>query len=965
MRQALPKHKRTMPLPLDTLQASLESHFRDLARLRSASGLPLFAFEHGLEQSQIEELSSHVRAQIRVGNGRLNSGHWLSWIVYASEIGYGYTGEEYWQSFEEQTPGWDGHHRDTLRGWFRKFHTTYRGVEPTGPWATNFPIIAWPITHAILPKYLQYQFARAIHQNRYRLASLGERDPKTMGRLLAAYSEDSSIRFRQFLQQEELTGRIVLGLLGADTYDASGPIYPSTLKRIVRDLDNVRATRTWLKDVRAVVAKFKGIGHGSGNHEFRSVETREVSASKPVDFDIAPRLFLRHSGSGKWAVGLSVPSLGVVAALRPEVGTVLRATRTRIAGATDIKPAGWVLSVNRSSILKAWPTPGAALLQFEKSHPVLEALLKSDFTMGSETLWLFRIGPDGLAREISGRAVRPGYDYIVVAPNMPSMRGLSAPISLECDGVLGCRLSLPPSLTVEQTKVLTEAGLQVARTISVWPAGLPCRGWNSEGQSEWLTTEEPCLGLLHDHPVSSFLIRVNGATQGVVTAGAPGTPLFIRLNRFPVGTHRMSVTAQRQGSIADLTQRTPTDGFLDLIVREPEPWIPGVSAHSGLIVTVTPHDADLDEFWTGKAEISVIGPESHQVTCTISLERADGEEIFLAHTGQSIPLPLTPEIMQKKIEAVAEREASTSWRYPEASVGRLRIHGGELGEFVLEFHRDVPPLRWLIRKTGDKVLLKLADDTGSPAPAECESFSMSRPSDGLAGATASLQTGVESAPPGALYVARNGSQTDAVVVSHGFAQEGLKGLGATPTCDNIADGALSLKKAIVVLDMWSSARVAGSLGEARRRQVTRSLTNALFTKVCGRNWATAEQAFLDNPRATSSADALQHKVCNYGGFGVVIKDNYQKFLSEEAGAWYADLCKRYRICESRALCDFAVRLAFEPRKMSVVYKEKLDELAKQAASRPAVVRGARFGKLLCDEFLPNEVASFGRGLKWL
>jgi hypothetical protein len=964
MRQALQEHKRTMPLPLDTLQASLDAHFRDLAHSRSASGLPLFAFEHGLDTSQIEELSLHVRAQIQAGNGRL-SGHWLPWIVYASEIGYGYTGEEYWQSFEEQTPGWEGHHRDALRGWFRKFHTTYRGVEPSGPWATNFPIIAWPITHAILPKYLQYQFARAIHQNRYRLASLGELDPKTMGRLLAAYTDDPSTRFQQFLQQEELTGRILLGLLGADTDDASGPIYPNTLKRIVEDLDAVRATRTWLKDVRTVIAKFKGIGHGSGNLAIRSGETREGGAPKPVDIDIRPRLFLRHSGGGSWAVGLSVPSLAAVAALKPEVGAVLRATRTRVAGGIDIKPSGWVLSSNRAAIVKTWPVPGTALLQFEKSHPVLDALLKSDFTMGEESLWLFRIGPDGLAREITGRTVRPNTDYILLAAVRPSVAGLSTEVAVECAGAEACRLSLPSSLSAEQTKALTASGLQVARTISVWPAGLPCRGWDGEGQSEWLTTEEPVLGIVHDHPVSSFLIRMNGATHCTVNAGAPGTPLFIKLNRLPAGTHRMSVVAQRQGSIADLTQRTPTDGFLDLVVREPEPWVPGVSAHSGLIVTVTPYDADLDDFWTGKAEISVMGPESHQVTCSISLERTNGEEVFSENTGQSVPLPLTPEAMRKKVEAIAEREASTSWRYPEASVGCLRIHGGELGEFVHEFHRDVPPLRWLIRKSGDKVLLKLADDTGSGQHAECESFSMSRPTEAITNDAIKLQVGIESVPPGALYVARSGSHTDAVVLSHGFAHEGLKGLGVTPSFANVVDGSMSLKQAIIVLDMWSSARVVGSLADVRRAQVTRDLTNAIFAKLCGRHWTEAERTFLGSPRAPSVSDALQHRVCDFGGFGVVIKDNYAKFLSEEAGAWYAELCKRYKICESRTLCEFAIRLAFEPRKMSAVYKDRLDELAKQAASGPAVVRGARFGKLLCHEFLPNESASFGRGHKWL
>jgi len=953
-----------MPSPLDTLQASLDAHFSDLAASRSVSSLPLFALEHGLDAPQLEELSQNVRAQIRNG-GRL-SGHWLPWIVYASEIGYGYTGEEYWQSFEELTPGWEGHHRDSLRGWFRKFHTIYRGVEPSGPWAANFPIIAWPITHAILPKYLQYQFARAIYQNRFRLASLGDLDAKTMGQLLAAYTDDPSTRFQQFLQQEELTGRILLGLLGADTDGANEPIYPSTLKRIVADLDAVRLTSAWLRDVRTVVAKFKGIGHGSGNFVNRnSSESREGSTSKHADLEIRPRIFLRHSGGGSWAVGLAIPSLAPVASLKPEIGAVLRTTRMRLAGGTDVRPAGWVLSANRAAIIKNWPAPGTALLQFEKSHPVLDAFLKSDFTMRTESLWLFRISPDGLAREITGRTVRPGSDYILLAPDIPSVAGLSVPVELECQGIAGCRISLPPSLSVEQTKALIEVGMQVAKTISVWPAGLPCRGWDGEGRSEWLTTEEPCLGIVHDHPVSTFLVRLNGATQAVVNAGAPGTPIFIKLNRLPAGTHRMSVTAQRQGSIADVTQRAPTDGFLDLIVRQPEPWIPGVSGHSGLIVSVTPLDADLDDFWTGRADISVIGPESHQVTCSVSLERANGEEIFSAQIGQSAPLPLTSDVVRKKIEVVAEREASTSWRYPEASVGRLRIHGGELGEFNHEFHRDVPPLRWLIRKDGDKIILKLADDSGASAPPVCEFFSMSSPTLFVAGDAAKLQAGIESEPPGALYVARSGPHTDAVVVSHVYAQEGLRGLGVIPTFGNVTNNSMSLKKAVEVLNMWASARLAGSLAEVRRTQVTRGLSDAIFARICGKNWTTAEQTFLENPRGASSTDALLHKVCDYGGFGTVIKDNYQNFLSDEAGAWYAELCKRFKVCNSRALCEFAIRLAFEPRKISAVYVDTLDELTKQVASSPAVVRGARFGKILCAEFVPNETASFGRGFKWL
>jgi len=954
-----------MPLALDGLHASLDQHFRGLASLRAASGLPLFAFEHGFDPSRIEELSSLLRARLASGE-RLGT-YWLAWVVYAAEIGYGYTGEEYWQSFEEQTPGWELHHRNLLRNWFKKFHATYRGVQPSGPWADNFPIIAWPITHAILPKYLQHQFARAIYQNRYRLASLGASDAKTMGWLLATYTDDPSTRFQQFLQQEELTGRILLALLGADANDASEPIYPATLQRIVADLDEVRATRAWLKDVRTVVARFKGIGQGSGLPRSRpETETRDRHANAPAAIDVRPKLFLRHSRGGHWAVGLAVPNLAPVAALKSELGAVLRASRSRVAGGTDIKPAGWVLSSNRIAIVKSWPEPGVPLLQFEKSNAALDALLKSDFAMPAEPLWLFRVGPDGIARQIGSRTVRAGTDYILLTTKaLPSILGLSSACAIQCSGVSGCRLSLPSSLSNEHVKLLTNAGLQVAKTISVWPAGLPCRGWDGEGQSEWLTTEEPCLGLDHDHPVSTFLIRLNGATQGVVNAPAPGVPTFIRLNPLPAGRHRLMVTAQRQGSIADITQKSPTEGFLDLLVREPEPWVPGVSAHSGLIVSVDPHDADLEDFWTGKADICVLGPESHQVTCVLAMERPNGEEIFSSQLAVNMPLPLTPEAWRKKLESFIEREEAKTWRYPEASVGRLHIQGGELGEFVLQFHRDVQPLRWLTRRAGGKVLLKLADDTGSEQPAQCESFSMNRPTLAIPGNVAKLQAEAELDPPGALYFARNGSHTSAVIVSHGVTLDGLQGLGVRPTFEDVANGSVSLKSAIVALDLWSSAHLAGPLAEIRRKQVTRELTNAIYARVCGKHWADAEHTFRQSPQSGSTVETLQHKVSKFGGFGAVIKRDFTKFLTDEAADWYAELCKRYNVCKNRALCEFAIRLAFEPRKMSSDYGAKLDQLAKDGASSPEVIRGARFGALLCAQFSPVETAQFERGRKWL
>src|ERR1700691_1731478 len=155
-----------MPMSLEEWQKRLDGHFTRLARSRLASDLPIFALEHDLTAAEFREVSTLLRERLSLGL-RLES-HWLLWVVYATEMGYDYDGDEYWHSFEDRTPRWrDRGSRNQLCDWFTKFRATYHGVKPTGPWAEWFRFIAWPITHAILPKYLQLQFARALYNLRY------------------------------------------------------------------------------------------------------------------------------------------------------------------------------------------------------------------------------------------------------------------------------------------------------------------------------------------------------------------------------------------------------------------------------------------------------------------------------------------------------------------------------------------------------------------------------------------------------------------------------------------------------------------------------------------------------------------------------------------------------------------------------------------------------------------------------
>ena len=74
-----------------------------LRQQRAPTGSPTFALEHGLSQAELVFLKEQVTSSVR--QGRVRGDLWIPLIVYASEIGYEYSGDEYWQTFEASRRG--------------------------------------------------------------------------------------------------------------------------------------------------------------------------------------------------------------------------------------------------------------------------------------------------------------------------------------------------------------------------------------------------------------------------------------------------------------------------------------------------------------------------------------------------------------------------------------------------------------------------------------------------------------------------------------------------------------------------------------------------------------------------------------------------------------------------------------------------------------------------------------------
>lgn len=943
-----------METPLNSWQGRLERHFSRLAAARNAASLPLFALEHGLSEDELQEIASLLHERLALGLWL--DQHWLLWVIYATEIGYDYDGDEYWHSFEERTPRWrDRGSRNRLRDWFNKFRATYHGVKPTGSWAEWFRIIAWPITHAILPKYLQLQFARALYNLRYRLAQLRDPNPVTVGQLLAAHAWDASSRFQEFLQQEELAGRIALALVGNTNVAGHDSIQPATLQRIVSDLERVQSAREWLKETQRYVAD-RIAGAGRLQDSPMSIAEPAYGATDAGARDsprVRPNLMLRPSNSSGWSLVAEIPPFTAIARLHPELHAFLLKTRCKIAGSGDTwLPNAWLLSGTQRRVLTTWPGSGTPLVSFEKRNAQIEQLMSGEARLSDGPVWLFRVGADGLASEIVGKTIRPGRRYVLLSDrDIPSHHALLKPCDIDCAGICGVLISTPQTLSSNDISFLEGMGLHIARTVRIWPAGLPARAWDGEGNSEWLTTDRPCFGIAQDHVVDSYTLRLDNGAEITVKAPPLGNAAFVSLPSLAAGQHTLSVKTRRNFSSA-ATPSAVAEGIVTLSVRQPEPWVPGTTSHAGLFVSVEPSDPPLDLFWEGDVSIGIMGPPGHRVTCTMTLLTPKREQLLSEVIG-TFELPVTNEEWQRKFSqfvGVEKRE----WTYLEAGSGSLSIKEDELGDFTLRLDRDVKPVRWVCRSDNRITIARLIDDTGLDQAATCRFFSFRRPADSVAIDTDKALSGIEISVPGGLYQASHADCEDAIVVSMPQVEGGLRGLVIEPDLSNLDGENVSISQILDILNLWMRARLFGPLVSMRRGRIVQRVLHRLYERLCGRRWAEAEAGFLAQPQSDVALRQLEHAIGGTPGFGVLLRRDHARLDSGSVAGihWFAEVADRYNICTDKGLCEFALRLGTEPHGLASLPKPVLDRLLTEIKDKTILLRGARFLALLSARTQP-------------
>lgn len=934
------------------LQKKLDEHFAALHHQRKTlvPPSPVFALEHDLGQADYELLVSSVRLAIVNGLTVRYRNSWLPFVVYAAESGYDYVGDEYWTSFESSTPGWQSDQRHWIKQWFTKFATEYGGVEPTGAFAKTFTIIAWPISHAVLPTYLQRQLAQLLFEFRAGLTSTLLGDLDELGERLAVRARLYSDRFRIFCQNTALLGRVAAALLSGE--DEESPyLVKSTLDRLVEGLSRERESRQWLASARQAASRVRASGFASGQSRNK---TTGKQARQPVATD--PKFFLRLL-DGAWNAYAELPDMTSLSERLPHVYEELRALRGIVTGGSRPVPQGGLVFPGQEVRFESWPDPLQPFVQLERGSSVVNTILTDQCVMSRGPWWLYRTQGSGLAVEVKGRFLRPGHSYILVgskgqpSPTLP----WCDPVPLRAAGANAYRLDVPEQLTEDDAGALVSLGLSTLSTITVRPVGIVASSWDGEGAAEWLAGEPAIIGIRSELIPARCLLTVDGHAHFVPwTDGL--RELILSLDELDVGSHEVSAI------VIGADDRELSKGTLAITVRDPQVRPENATNGEGIRMLASPARPTLAELWDRRATITVDCALGASAEIVVRLRNAGGGE--LAAIRRKVVLPIDAEEWASLAQVIrADRLFSNS--YDDAESCLIEVHRDGLGMASLTFERGFQPLRWqfLKRGRGDERVAKLHDRTDW-GDTQIAYFSVEAPLQGVACEQAEL---IALAPRGGLLCATAGEAQLAVLAPTNPNVVLALG-GSRPSVPEVDKSIVGIMRYVDAHHMWATAELpADAFAVHEQVDVLEAIARANASLLSGSHWAALERKLARADEPADYLDEMQESLgitASHKLLAAEIGRNLYKW-SEPAtlisgfDEVIAPTLVENGVKNQPSAARFLLTLAGQPGRISAWSTRDRDSLLGYVINSPVLLRAARFAVLGTRAL--NDPESIGRG----
>lgn len=811
----------------------LDAHFRDLgeARAKLKPSSPVFALEHDLAPDDLDLLKSAVRDAIKEFELAHSRETWLPFVVYATEVGYGYVGDEYWTTFSSWTPGWTSQERATIRAWFVSFHERYGGARPTGAWADRFTIIAWPITNAVLPTYLQRNLAQLLFEFSGALTSELLEDPEALGIRLARRATNYTERFRIFCENTTLVGQVAVALLSGEN-EPTPYLSDATLARIVDGLSEEQQARHWLKSARASASRVRGLRSGG---TAGATETTRRNLPRATD----PRLFLRRDGG--WNAYAELPDLTVLGSGMEAVYSQLRVSRATISGATRPIPPSGLLYPSQEVKFAEWPRPDLPFLQLEQGDEETNRILATQCDITKGPWWLFRRQGTGLAIEVKGKFVRPGHRYVLIgadsatAPAVPWCKQ----VAIGTGGVKAYEFRVPDQLSETEEAALRAAGLAVVLHVSIRPAGIVASAWDGEGEVEWLAGEPAILGIRSDLPPSRARVVIAGAVYLLEwSSGAP--ELLFALEGLPVGTHELGLTLLGGGD------RQLASGSLVVTIRDPQVRPEGAAIGEGIRLLATPARPTLAELWDDRAVVTIDGPLGTEAELTVALRGGQAEP--LADFRRTVRLPLGEADWRVTAKSIRAHQRFVD-AYDGAESCVMAVSRDSVGFATLTCDRGFQPLRWRFARTHEALVVATLVDRTDGGATRLEFYDIEAP---LTAVQKNPGEPFDVPPRGGLAIARAGDAIAAAILPTN-PNAVMHMQRACPVLTSLARSTGEVMRLAEGHQRWITADLpADAIATYERQIVVDAIASAIGTVIGGGHWAFIER------KVAGAQDAADH-----------------------------------------------------------------------------------------------------------
>lgn len=953
MEQAVPVGIGTV---LEQLHQRLDTHFHALAEARRRLGtdIPVFALEHGLDADELDNLHYAVRAAVAQGFPIKYKKWWLPFVVYAAELGYRYVGGEYWQTFADETPRWDEvGPRDWIGYKFIEFADKYGGARPRGAFARHFSIIAWPITHAVLPIYLQRNLAELLFEFRTALTSDLLNDPEALGARLASRTSAYTERFRIFCENTALLGSVAAALLGEG--DESPYLLPSTQQRLVESLSRESESRRWLTSARQAASRVRAKGFrtpAKTTSTTPSPAAGRVSPPQPTN----PKLQLRRD-DGQWQLYAALPDLTPIGARLPEVIEELRGRRAIVDGIEGPPLArGRLLFPGQSVRLARWPRAEAPFVQLVGAPAQVNRVLADQCVVRGGPVWLFRQRVRGLADEVKGRVVRPGETYIMI-----QRQSASAPDStwaeetaLDISDMRGFVLCVPDQLSDAEQAALVAIGISVVTDLTVQPVGIVASAWDGEGGIEWLAGERAAIAVISDVDARRLELTLGGV-QYTVDWPSGQRELFLQFDDLAVGSHELGIRLF-------VTDEPPVAAeTLFITIRDPEVRPEGATAAEGVRLLASPARPTLAELWDGRASLAIEGPPEVIADLRVTLRSECGDQLAQIH--RSIELPVSEDAWLKLAQDIRSDQRFQGV-YDDAESVDIAVSRASIGFASLECDRGYRPLRWRVtRQHGSGFLARLVDRTDGSSP-RVELFTVEDP---LRPVPHDRDATVHVPPLGGLLRAMAADAEHSIVLPTQPNEVRRAGLFRP----HVHTGQKTPQEILRLAEgyrMWDEAELpADPFAQNLRARVLETITREIVSLIGGTYWGAAERRLIDVDDLTQHLDDLQNAVGvqrHQKALAATIARHLwewstrSEFLAGFAEA-IAPTLKHRGLAGIVTAAKFLLLLASRPGLILDWEPDEREKILAAVVTSPVLLRAARFAVLGSRAFMTDKEASKG------